>query len=1023
MKNISNSNEGLMKEMKITNQVIKSRIIDFNITPKTFMLNIEVCIDFINSPIDEMKLAIVERASEKKIFFDGLIKKKTNEMCTIEWKISSWKEICSILSISSEETYVFDFYIVYSSNFEAIDMEYSRLSLDFESEKCDQLFFYEDESATLILRPYITIKGKFSVEIDFFSQLHHVEKKFKLKVSKRMQKIAKRYFLNYKDRSEEHSNTIIIKPPKEIAFEAKMVSQILSLQSSNKDLNYVYVCTNLMSKESRKLLLDELQDRIIFFNTVSEECIRYLTTAKFEYSLEDELQFNSVRDSNVFIKNVTLKNFNTSSETFQIEIALKLHDNKQIESIQLELKECDSKMTHLLDPKSLNIDNGRAVFEFKLADFTRLLDNEHWIKLGSVDVSLYVKLQEMAPPTYGVAIIKEKATKLDSDFSVEESDTESFVISPYFEKNTGFAFGTALIETKIFKKYVLDADLRLPVMNSQKRRLSSYYASNYDNTKLDEYAILYETRNGRSITCSPYAIFKYLISNPEYSQFKHYWVVKKELLDEIKENTPFEMLEKMTLVVKESKAYYDLFLTAKYIIVNGSCLKPPFRKKEGQVSINTWHGVPIKHMGFDTPRSGIPRFKNVIRQFMALDYLISPNPHTTQVMVGAYKLNDLFEGEILEYGYPRMDITVNNQIDIDKQAILGKNIQLDLAKPILVYMPTWRGGTSKQAIDGVEILVQEVLGLKERIGSLYNILVKVHPFLFEYVKDDVRLKDSLVSDFSDPNEVLSAVDVMIADYSSVFFDFIPTRKPIVYYMKDRAEYEGSRGLYLSPDNLPGTVVYHLDELAKALVNLLSTDLIDQSQTRDEFIAKYSVLDDGEATKRVVEHIFKGKKSDVGKAITLKSNKKKVLIKLETLASNEITEKYIKLTHNINFNKYDITHLCKLDEKGRENVTNVHSSVRQMFDSGTKIYSMEERILARYYKKNKDISDVRLLKAYRLFKAYQREESRLVPINAFNCVIDFEENPDIDIEKLISKNKLTIKNLFKKFYRKQKKVNN
>ena len=1014
MNSLNHSNENLTNKMKITNQVIKSGIIDFNVNSETYILSLNVSVNFINEPINEMKLAIVNRNSEKKLFYEKKLfcnEDLANGKCHMQWELSNWQEIVSSLCVSSGIMYILDFYVVYPSKLEDISMEYSRISLDHEPKACNALFFYEDETVSLVFRPYITIKEKFSIEVDLFPSFPNLTKNTKIKLLKQIEKIGKKYFLTYRNQLEEYSNAVIIKPPKETAFEAKLISQILFRLRETKRSDYVYICSNLMSEASRELLVNELKDRIIYSDVRCEEYYRYLTTAQFEYSLEDELQFNSIRDSHIFIKNATLKKYNTLPDAFQIEVGLQLHHAKKIESIQLELQECDSEITHLLEAKVLDIDKRTVIFEFKLSDFTVLIE-EDWLKIGTVNVSLYVKLHGMTPPTSGIMIKKEKATKLDSDFSARVSDTESFVVSPYFEKNIGLLFGTAIVETRIFEKYVVDAQLRTPVMSIKKRRLTTYYASKYDRTKLDENTILYETRNGRSITCSPYAVFKYLISHPEYAHFKHYWVVKQELLDEIKDHISFEMLKKMTLIVKESRAYYDLLLRAKYIIVNGSCLKPPFRKKEGQISINTWHGVPIKHMGFDTPPLGIPRFKNVIRQFMALDYLISPNPHTTKVMTGAYKLHNLFQGEILEYGYPRMDATVADQFDVDRQSVLGKNIQLDLTKPIVIYMPTWRGGTSKQAIDGVEVVVQEVLGLKERIRAHYNILVKVHPFLFEYVKDDVRLKGFLISDFCDPNEVLAAVDVMIADYSSVFFDFIPTRKPIVYYMKDRDEYEGSRGLYLSPDHLPGTVVYQLDELAKTLEDLLSTDLTDQTQVRDEFISKYSILDDGYATQRVVEHIFKGKKSDIGQAIILKSEKKKVLIKLETLSSNKTTEAYIKLTHHIDFNKYDVTHLCKLDEKGRKNITRVHPNVRQMFDSGTKLYSIEERILARYYKSN---TDIRLMNICRLLKAYQREESRLVPVSAFDYVINFEENSGDDLEKLIIKNKFSLKKLLMKLF--------
>ena len=696
--------------------------------------------------------------------------------------------------------------------------------------------------------------------------------------------------------------------------------------------------------------------------------------------------------------NVVLKSYKKHDEHLELAIHLEQGESRLPEAIKLELTDADSKKSVAIGAKKFDHETQIATFALNVADFRRLIDEKKWFGVGWVEVRID-----------GQLITKTENTKLDADFAMQETADKSFVITPHFVPEQGLAFGTAIVETEIFNDYILKEKKRMPIMDVVKRRYACYYAAKYDETTLDEHVILYDSRNGQSITCSPYAIFKYLIDNPQYQNYRHYWTVRADLIDEIKAMMPTDMLDKMVLVVKYSKEYFDILLTAKYLIVNGSCLQAPFKKKTGQISVNTWHGVPIKHMAFDTPASGIPRFRNVLRQFMALDYLISPNAHTTDVMTNAYKLHDLFQGEILEYGYPRMDVIVQDEKNIDKQQALGNNIELDNQLPTLIYMPTWRGGNTKRAADDVEEVVLEAANLITRLSHDYNVLIKVHPFLYEHVKNDSRLQGALISDFRDPNEVLSAADVLVSDYSSVFFDFLPTKKPIVYYMKDREDYENNRGLYISPDVLPGPVATDFDELVERLKHLATTDLVDDSDVRAQFTSDYSTYDDGLATQRVVERIFDGVKPAVGRTLKLTSDKKKVLITIKSLRPSTTTDAYLRLTNNIDFNQYDVTQLCKLDDEDRINVPHVNRHVRQMFSTGTTLFSAEERILVRHYAGRASDNS-------RLESARQREKGRLVPIDAFDFDVQFDEVSSENFENFLRGKKSLAKRLSNKFFK-------
>ncbi|WP_254905023.1 CDP-glycerol glycerophosphotransferase family protein, partial [Enterococcus sp. 3C8_DIV0646] len=95
-------------------------------------------------------------------------------------------------------------------------------------------------------------------------------------------------------------------------------------------------------------------------------------------------------------------------------------------------------------------------------------------------------------------------------------------------------------------------------------------------------------------------------------------------------------------------------------------------------------------------------------------------------------------------------------------------------------------------------------------------LVKVHPFIYNEIKNDSRLFGLLISDLIDANEVLSIIDVLITDYSSIFFDFLVTKKPIIFYAWDKDLYSFERGMYLTNDELPGPTAENFDELLKLI---------------------------------------------------------------------------------------------------------------------------------------------------------------------------------------------------------------
>ena len=110
-----------------------------------------------------------------------------------------------------------------------------------------------------------------------------------------------------------------------------------------------------------------------------------------------------------------------------------------------------------------------------------------------------------------------------------------------------------------------------------------------------------------------------------------------------------------TGVLRGTQEYYEALARSKYLISNDD-MQAPFRKRDGQFYLQTWHGTPLKKIGFDIANpqfiSGTAYFDHLAKDVAQWDLLLSPNPFSTPVMRGAFR----YEGEIGEYGYPRNDL-------------------------------------------------------------------------------------------------------------------------------------------------------------------------------------------------------------------------------------------------------------------------------------------------------------------------------------------------------------------------------
>lgn len=523
--------------------------------------------------------------------------------------------------------------------------------------------------------------------------------------------------------------------------------------------------------------------------------------------------------------------------------------------------------------------------------------------------------------------------------------------------------------------------------NAYKMRVD--YATVREKYKVEDNVILYESYFGRGLVCGPYALFKYMKNDERFKGFKHVWVLDELEQHELEINE-YKDDSSVIFVEFNSEDYFRYLSSAKYLI-NNVTFQYYFVKKEDQIMINTWHGIPLKHLGFDTPMGNVET-ANSLRNFLMSDYITSANEFTTKNFLDAYKLDGLYEGNLIETGYPRMDVLFNYNKDEIIAKLKRYGVDIDPNKKLVLYAPTWKGekyANPTLDVEGYNIFLEEVYSKVDR--DKVQVLFKPHQVVYKHLRDKGLLESYYIPATVDTNEILAITDILISDYSSIFFDFLATERPIIFYIPDIETYTNSRGLYYGPEKLPGPITKEAVEIGDIINNIDNYKNIfnyDNYTEMKNWAVKY---DDGHVCERVINTVFNfGGDTKVLSGFSNKG-KIKLLINNDTMKTNGITTSVYNLLENLDYNKYDIT-LCggvspgENADEAKQNLCSINKNVRVFFRNTTYSGTIEELI-------NNEMTmtyGVKNAKKKKFFPKdlYEREYKRCFPNTTFDYVINF-----------------------------------
>ena len=270
-------------------------------------------------------------------------------------------------------------------------------------------------------------------------------------------------------------------------------------------------------------------------------------------------------------------------------------------------------------------------------------------------------------------------------------------------------------------------------------------------------------------------------------------------------------------VVVGSPQWVEALRTSRVIVTNDH-LPSWFSKREGQHLLQTWHGTPIKKLLHDAPRAVTLRYRRLMdRQVPQWDLLLAQSPQAARRLQQALG----YHGPVRVGEYPR-NVRLLGGAEVRRR--VRHELGIAPGQPVILYAPTWReslrpstGAAGCAAAHG-----PGPVGALDgpRLAELLDAVVLMRSHHMNRVGCVPGMID--VSGYPSVEELMLAADILVSDYSSIFFDFALTGKPAVVYAPDLASYRDvERGLYGDwplGSGLP--VAADHDELASHLQRLL-----------------------------------------------------------------------------------------------------------------------------------------------------------------------------------------------------------
>jgi CDP-glycerol glycerophosphotransferase len=295
--------------------------------------------------------------------------------------------------------------------------------------------------------------------------------------------------------------------------------------------------------------------------------------------------------------------------------------------------------------------------------------------------------------------------------------------------------------------------------------------------------------------------------------------------------------------VKPFSAAHVYYMRRADLVFANNQMPNIFRKARRTRYLQTWHGPAFKRVGWDAADQLSERYlRNFSRDVGYWDHLLSTSPLDTEAFRRAFR----YDGDVIETGYPRTDLLLQQSRPENAQK-LRATLGLPADARLVLYGPTFRDRPGDPALVAAAMRTWET-----GLGPSDVLLVRAHNndrVLAHYTGSTSRVVN--VSSYPDAQDLLAISDVLVTDYSSIFFDFAATGRPIIFFPYDLEQYrDEARGFYFDLEvEAPGPLARRVEDLLELVRDA------DQLPGYAEFVRRHCPHDDGHASERVLQRML------------------------------------------------------------------------------------------------------------------------------------------------------------------------
>ncbi|MDO4475390.1 MAG: CDP-glycerol glycerophosphotransferase family protein [Lachnospiraceae bacterium] len=269
------------------------------------------------------------------------------------------------------------------------------------------------------------------------------------------------------------------------------------------------------------------------------------------------------------------------------------------------------------------------------------------------------------------------------------------------------------------------------------------------------------------------------------------------------------------------------------------------RKRPETQVIQLWHACgSLKRFGYDTTGDIPANYRGNV--FRNTDVVTVSAPACVPAFAGAMRLP---REAVQPLGVSRTDRYADPAWAAACREKFERLYPQAAGRKIVLWAPTFRGSPGAPVVE-----LPDLERLSRELGEETRLIVRLHPHMKEAAG---QLSAEMTAEGMTTEELFAVTDVLIADYSSLIFEYLLFGGRLVRYAPDLEHYIKERGFYLDYSSIPGELVLEEPKLAPAVRRALETEETpEEAQKRKQFLQRYMSACDGHATQRVAELIRK-----------------------------------------------------------------------------------------------------------------------------------------------------------------------